>query len=232
MSRLDRARLQQVIVEAALRESGDIPDWEYHYDEAELATRQVFLDILEAQISAAVAAGMTGALLDFGVDVSFDLDNPRARAYASEAAAEAVTRINQTTREELRRLITQAVADGASYTEIAKEIREKYAGFRTPQPQKHIRDRAELVAVQELGQAYEAGSYTVGEELQRAGLEMEKAWLTVGDERVSEEICRPNEQQGWIPFNDEFQSGHKRPLGHVACRCTLLQRRKPTDEPS
>ena len=31
-----------------------------------------------------------------------------------------------------------------------------------------------------------------------------------------------NEEQGTIPVDQEFQSGHMHPLGHPRCRCVLV----------
>ena len=81
-----------------------------------------------------------------------------------------------------------------------------------------------LVAVTEVGNAYEAGTAGTIRQLEQTGLAMEKSWLTVGDDRVDDE-CAGNEAAGWIPATAAFPSGHDRPLAHPACRCTLLFRR-------
>jgi hypothetical protein len=92
-------------------------------------------------------------------------------------------------------------------------------------PQQHIDSRAHLVAVTETGNAYAEGQLEVAQELAAAGIEMEKAWITVGDDRVTEG-CRENEAAGWIGLDDPFPSGHQRPLRFPGCRCDLLTRRK------
>lgn len=48
-----------------------------------------------------------------------------------------------------------------------------------------------------------------------------KTWITVGDERVDEDVCAANEAQGVIPIKDTFQSGHDVTPGHPNCRCTI-----------
>lgn len=121
-------------------------------------------------------------------------------------------------------LITEGIEQGTSYTQVAKEIRDAFTGFHTPSPQKHIKDRATLVAVTELGNAYEA----VVRQLADRGLMMEVSWLTVDDERVSDG-CMDNQAAGWILFGDAFPSGHQRPLRHPGCRCTALYRRRPSE---
>ena len=43
-------------------------------------------------------------------------------------------------------------------------------------------------------------------------------------------ICQGNEAQGWIPIDDNFQSGQPYPPFHPRCRCTnAYQKRKPTE---
>jgi len=99
---------------------------------------------------------------------------------------------------------------------MAKAISDRYGMFRVGQPQLHIDSRAHLIAVQEAGQAFEYGNMVVAQDLRNAGLEMEKSYLTVGDDRVSE-LCRGNEADGWIPLDQSFSSGAASAPGHVAC---------------
>lgn len=202
--------------------------WEALFTAAELATLAVFEQPLGLLHQAALLTGARVALADLRVDVSFGLENPRAVAFLEGRAAARVTMINETTRAELRVLLTRAMEDGWSYDKTARAIKEEFEGFAGRRPQQHIRSRAHLVAVQEAGEAYEEGNLAVGRELQAAGLEMEKSWLTVGDNRVSDQ-CLADEGAGWIPLEDPFPSGNDSPPGHVACRCTLLTRRKPSE---
>lgn len=212
----------------ALREA-NVPDWESAFDAAALDTLDAFSEPLQEYIQLAMLYGGRQALAAGDFAASFELPFPQAAEYASQHAADLVSGINATTTDEVRRLVTKAVDEGQSYTELAKALREKYSQFHTPQPQQHIKDRAELIAVTEIGDAYEAGNEQIGQQLQGAGLEMQKAWLTVEDSGVDDK-CFQNEQAGWIPFDQEFPSGHMRPLAHPACRCTLLMRRKPDEE--
>jgi hypothetical protein len=143
--------------------------------------------------------------------------------------AERVTGIAETTRKRLRTLLTRAADEGWSYQRTAKEITALYRGFAGPplavRP-RHLRSRAEAIAVFELGDAYEHGNLLVAQDLQDAGLEMEKSWLTVGDDRVRTDH-RANQGEGWIPLDQAFGSGDDRPPADPGCRCTLLMRRKP-----
>lgn len=150
------------------------------------------------------------------------LPNLRAQEYAKKHAAEAVTQINDTTRKEIARIVSDGVKSGSSYNNIAKAIKDKFEEFAVPMPQKHIPNRAVLVAVTELANAYCEGNAQVGNYLQDNGVKMMKAWQTLEDDRVSDG-CRENESVGWIPINKEFPSGHMHPPRFPGCRCDFLQ---------
>lgn len=222
------AKLKGSFSESALtEETAKTPEWEPLFTAAEMATLAAFEDPLGVLHRAALAAGARATLADFGVKTSFDLAAPEAVAFLKDRAAERVTLINETTRAEMRVLLTNAMEQGWSYDKTAKAIKDKFEGFAGRAPQKHIQSRAHLVAVQEAGEAYEAGSLQAAKRLLDLGLEMQKAWSTVGDNRVSEQ-CMMDEGAGWISIDDLFPSGNDRPPGHVSCRCTALYRRQST----
>ncbi len=215
---------------AGLQEAaGDVlpTDWEAIFDRIAITGTSSFTTPIEFAIEGALLDGANHATGDFAVGGSFDLANPRAVGYLETRAAESVAAINETTKEQLRTIISNGAAEGKSYDAIAREIREKFSGFSTPSPLKHIRSRAHLIAVTELGDAYEAGNRAVIDGLVDAGLEMEKRWSTVGDSRVDPD-CAGNESEDWIPIADAFSSGDDTPLAHPGCRCGALYRRKPS----
>lgn len=150
------------------------------------------------------------------------LPNLRAQEYAKKHAAEAVTQINDTTRKEIARIVSDGVKSGSSYNDIAKAIKDKFEEFAVPMPQKHVSNRAVLVAVTELANAYCEGNAQVGNYLQDNGVKMMKAWQTLEDNRVSDG-CKENERVGWIPIKKEFPSGHMHPPRFPGCRCDFLQ---------
>jgi len=199
-------------------------EWEALFDEAALETLEAFVGPIDEAVEAALMAGGKQAMADFLLAGSFDLANPRAVVYLQNYGAQLVAGINETTRGYIKTVVTEGVEQGWSYNRTAKAITDRFTEFRIGQPQKHIQSRAHLIAVQESAQAYEHGNMIVARDLEDAGLEMEKSWLTVGDDRVSD-LCRGNQAEGWIPLNQMFSSGADRVPGHVACRCTTLYRR-------
>ena len=204
--------------------------WEQYFGEAELQTLQLFEEPIQALAETAIQAGARATIADLGADISFNLANPRAVAFLERYGAERVTKINQTTRKAIHDMVTRGMELGLPYDQVAEEISSRFSEFAVGMPQRHIESRAHLVAVQEAGEAYEHGSLTVGRQLQDAGIQMEKKWSTVKDSRVSD-LCRQNEAAGWIPLGSSFPSGHDRPLGHVACRCTALYQRAKSKTP-
>jgi hypothetical protein len=191
------------------------------------------LDAVQAAATAGLEVGAGAMAQQFEIDTAFNLKNPRAVAYLKVHGAELVTGINETTRSRIQTIIAEGAERGLSYDEIADMIADAFAQFAPPGDKlvdlllgDRTRSRAEIVAITELGMAYEAGNAIVIDDLEAGGLKMQKKWLTVGDGNVSD-ICRGNAVQGWIDVDEDFQSGHATPLGHPLCRCTALYRRKP-----
>lgn len=151
----------------------------------------------------------------------FNLENPRAVEYARKRAAEAISEINATTRSEVRKIIVEGLETGMSPAQVAQRLADKFIQFAVPMPGKRIPNRATLIAVTEMANAYCEGILQLGQELQQSGIVMVKHWLTVGDDRVSDG-CRQNEKAGWIAIDDAFPSGHQRPPRFPGCRCDLL----------
>jgi hypothetical protein len=202
--------------------------WEPIWSEVELSSIQAMRDPLLEGLTEALALGTVQALGNFASGISFELDNPRAVDYLAHHSAELVTGINQQTRDELRALFAVSRVDGWSYDKLAEELLSRFAYWGTPQPQQHIKSRAHLIAVTELGDAYEEGSIQVALQLQASGLRMLKKWLTVSDGRV-DPLCQSVAELGWVPLDSLF-GDVQRPPYHPACRCTTLYTREGSPE--
>lgn len=180
---------------------------------------------IEAAAQAAMLQGAGNLIADLGMKISFTLKNPRAIAYLDEYGARQVANINETTRDYIQTIMVKSADEGWSYDRTAEAIAERFTEFAVGKPQAHIDSRAHLIAVTEAGNAALEGQMIVAQDLQDAGIEMEKKWSTIGDDRVTDG-CRANEAEGWIALNKEFSSGHQRPLRFPGCRCDLLTRAK------
>lgn len=211
--------------EARLSEA--LEDWELEalLRASETATQRGFILPIDRAARKALLAGALHAIADVGVELSFALKNPRAVAWLQDYGASRVTLINEATREYIKSVVVQGVQEGWSYDRMARAITERYSEFAVGRPQEHIKSRAHLVSITECGDAYCEANRIIGEELQNAGVETEKRWSTIADDRVSNG-CQANADAGWIPFGQPFPSGHQRPLRFPGCRCDLLTRRK------
>jgi len=183
----------------------------------------------QRSLAAILARAFTeaGITLARDMDLSPDFEMPvdRPLAIMLDRAGDRITRINETTRDAVRDILTEGIAQRKSYQQVALALRQKFQEFRTPARQRHIRDRAELIAITEVGQAYVDGQLAVAARLQGRGIAMEKSWLTTGDGRVSDG-CAGNAAAGWLAFDAAFPSGHPAPLRFPGCRCALQMRQK------
>jgi len=164
-------------------------------------------------------------LTEFGLEVVFDLKNPRAVKWLSDNAAAKVSDINKTTRKQMATILKKSVEEGTSYAKTAREIKSKWSEFAIGKPQEHIRSRAELVAVTESANAYEEGNLQIAHQLKESGIFMEKYWGNSGDDKVSEG-CEDNTGDGWIPVDELHSSGDERPPRFPGCRCFEQYRRR------
>ncbi|PKN91098.1 MAG: hypothetical protein CVU44_21005 [Chloroflexi bacterium HGW-Chloroflexi-6] len=214
-----------LLLEAAFKEAVTPADWQKAWYEVEQATLKLFSAPIEKAVKKALEIGALAQIADLGLGIKWDLKNPSALGYLDNYGAAMVTNINETTRDILQTLISQAAEEGWSYQRTAEAITERFEQFAVGKPQEHIDSRAHLVAVTEIGNAYTEGNLIVARDLAEAGIGVEKAWDTVGDGKVSEG-CLENQDAGWIDVNDVFPSGHQRPLRFPGCRCDLLTRIK------
>ena len=153
-----------------------------------------------------------------GLQKAFELDDPRAVKWAQENAAIDVTKVNDTTKETIRGIVSDGIDKGMDYDTIAKRITKRFSEFAVGKPQQHIASRAHLVAVTENAMAYEHGQRELIDEIQAVGIDMEKSWATVGDDAVSDG-CQRNQDAGWIPADASFPSGDQAPPRFPGCRC-------------
>ena len=221
---LSRSRVLKPKFTEALREAIADDDWVGIWDDVAKETVKYFLNPINRAVQLSLLSAAEELIGELEVDYSFSLKNPRAVAYIKAHGADLVTGINQTTRGYLKTVIDDGISQGWSYNRMAEMITQRFSQFAVGMPQEHIDSRAHLVAVTEVGNAYEAGNAIVANDLADAGLKMEKKWSTIGDNRVDPH-CRDNEAQGWIAIDEPFSDGSMHPLAHPACRCTALYRR-------
>ncbi len=160
--------------------------------------------------------------------IGFNVNNPRATQWIQNRAAEMVTNINDTTKKRIRQILSDAAEKGWDYKQTAKMIKSEFDGFAGKLGQKHIRNRAELVALTETSEAFAQSAREAAKQVQEVGVPMEKYWSNTGDGRVSDK-CRTNTRAGWIDMDSLFPSGHMTEPRFPGCRCKVLYRRKENE---
>jgi SPP1 gp7 family putative phage head morphogenesis protein len=165
-------------------------------------------DALEGSISATLDKKTT-----------FNLANPRAVAWFHEhgGSVDYIAGIQENTGNRIKEIITEGLKNGQAYSQTAKQISDEFDGFS--------RVRATRIAVYETAQAYEQGNMLLAQSLKDDGIEMEKMYQTSEDDLVSD-LCRGNQDDGWIPLDEYHSSGVQEPPGHVNCRCFEMYRQR------
>lgn len=179
---------------------------------------------LESLFKEAGIDGLTAAGIAKTSTMTKQLD-VRALAWSKQRSAELVGRkvladgsivdnpnpiytILETTRDLLRTSISEAVELGYGTQELTKAIQESYAFSDV---------RARMIARTELANAMVEGNVAAWE---ASGLVTKKRSLLGNNENHGDDDIM-NAAQGWIPFEEEFQSGHKQPPYHPNCVCDL-----------
>lgn len=125
--------------------------------------------------------------------------------------------ISATTEERVKKLVTSGIKKWQSAKEIANNI-EKL------DPQVFSKNRADLIAINQIGKAKQFGEFTAMKEFHDAGYVVLKYWSTVNDSRVTR-THTANQWDGWI-FQDKTFSwtGDLIPPAsdNPRCRCACL----------
>ena len=144
------------------------------------------------------------AVTQIGVDLAFDLENPRVQETLHLLALQ-VRGISDTTREEIRGIVGRMASEGISYDAAAREI-VQLAGI-------HSEARARTIAVTESARAWTQGSILAWQE---SGEVDRMEWSAEPD---CCPICR-TVQGTVVPLGAPFQG--LMPPAHPNCRCALL----------
>lgn len=212
-----------------LYESATAPDVEPLLLEVFAATALMATELLEETVAAALLAGFARVVTPAGGIIDFNIaTDPVALDYLAQHGAALVTGIDNTTRSEVARILQQAATEGWSWQKTGRELVAQFnafAGKPITGAATHITNRAQLIAITEIGNAYEYGSYQAALRLHSMGLDQEKKWSGPDDNRTSSQ-CKDNLSAGWIDLDSEFPGGTQHPLQHPGCRHTCLYRRK------
>lgn len=175
------------------------------------------------------AESASSAFAQIGVDTVDELMNRvnvRAVKQASERAAEMVgmlrlkdgslvvnpkaeMAISDSTREMIRRIIADGLAENIGTPAIAERL--KTATAFSP-------ERAELIAYTEVSRANSQAALDSYQEAAAVGVKIKKRWLLGPNPCV---VCRANAAQGAIDLDLPFESGDTAPPAHPNCVCAV-----------
>jgi hypothetical protein len=166
---------------------------------------------IESDLGDVAAESAGGALNAFGLQAGSDADIFRmvdvdARNWAKTHAAELVTQISDGTREFIRSAVVQALDDGWSAAELKRELMDGYTFSNS---------RALMISRTEVALAHGKAGDIAARDSGRIG---QKEWLASSD---ACDDCIPNQDQGPIELEEDFDSGDSAPPAHPNCRCSI-----------
>lgn len=159
----------------------------------------------------------TDKLDDF--NINWNLRNDEAAIYINNLKELHLSQrqwsISRTTKLGIIDIIKDWVNEWISYWDMAEQITKK-------DPFIFSKARAELIAVNEIGRAYEYWNFLPMKELKNKWEEVKKKWITAWDKRV-----RPSHQQNgwdwWIDLDLYFTwTGTKIAPSGFRCRCSVI----------
>lgn len=148
------------------------------------------------------------ALANLEIDLPFDVTHERAVAWLRENALSQAKLVVGTLKDEMRIRITTGVKDGLGVNDITNNLAEFF--------DEQSEWRALRIARTEVIGGYAEGSL---EGYRQSGIVSMKRWLSAS---APDPLCGLNVQDGAIPLNASFSSGHSAPPAHPNCRCTLV----------
>ena len=134
----------------------------------------------------------------------------RAGDFAEKQAGDLITGINETTRDTLGQLVSDAIASDSDVDELADRIEESglFSDYR-----------AEMIARTEINRAQNFGTLAAGREAEFAGMDrLAKVW-TLGPDPCP--LCEEAAEEGTIDLDDEFGDAGDAPPLHPNCQCEL-----------
>jgi hypothetical protein len=182
-------------------------------------------DDLLAAFQANAAAAFEAVRFTPGDEV-VELVNEHAREWAAHRAAglvgmrrnpdgslvpnpNAKWAITETTRDSIRDLVADAVDEGWSVDTFKDELIESHAFSAS---------RAETIARTELADAHVSGNLDAWNE---TGIVTGKQSI-LGSEHDLDDMCNDNAEEGPIPLDADFPSGHQGPPYHPNCVCDVV----------
>lgn len=188
-------------------------------------TQRLINDALD-EVKEGIRRGAASAMVDVNGTKNgliFNMDSPHVNAAIDKRLDFFIGSIHDTSKARIMGIMERMGAEGATQAQVGKAVRAEIRSWHTSKG--GAETRADLIAFTELGEGYEMGRWLVIEQGEQLGLQMEKRWILVSDERTCE-ICEIAVED-WIPVRSNFANGFPAPLAHPACRCDMVLREVP-----
>jgi len=142
---------------------------------------------------------------EYGLDVSFDLDNPYVQTVLGKLAKQ-VRNVTDTTKDQIASLVGRGADEGWSSDELARQIRQLGVDMS--------RSRSQTIARTESAMGYSQGSLA---SFQASGVVSHTTWLMGPD---SCEICQQLDGSQ-AELGAEYAPGITAPPAHPRCVCAI-----------
>ncbi len=160
---------------------------------------------------------------DFNIEIDFDLTNPAVQNFL--AVHESMVNVmNQTTKERIAELVSEAIQEGKTTQELRDSLIDQWETWEGTEISP---GRAMTIARTETSGAYNFGSFQAAKE---SGIIDRKWWLSARDEKVRESHARMEAEtmDSPIPVDSLFSNGlmypgeqGKDPAESINCRCVI-----------
>lgn len=150
-----------------------------------------------------------GALVS---DSDFDMENERITEYLDARSVAIAELVNETTAADVRRVLADQSASGASIDDMAKAVSDLFTEQKTMRAQRVA--RTEIIG---------AANWAATEAARQSGVVSAKTWLAAS---TAEEDCAALSGVS-VPLDEGFGTVSEPPL-HPNCRCTLTFELKET----
>lgn len=174
-----------------------------------------FRDVGLELIKAAVAVNSLRIISELPVvGISFDIDNPRAKAWITRKVFKFAYEVNQTTEQQLRAAILDSLAAGDAIPAIKKAV-ERIFGYAEGYRNERIA-RTETIG---------ATNYGAFEAIKQSGLKCKKEWVATLDERTRDRHAEMDGETAELdqPFSNGLMfpgDPDGPPEEIINCRCT------------
>jgi len=175
------------------------------HDEREIMK---FTEFALPRITEMVKINGQAAMAELGVEIAFDITNPKVIKWIKDRCGLLIKSISDTTLEKLRKTLAEGVANGESIPNLASRISGVYDEAKG--------SRAVKIARTETINASNSGAL---EAYKQSGVVEKKEWLATMDDRVRDEHAAMNGEV--VDIDKPFSNGEMYP-GDVNCRCTVL----------